>query len=102
MLIVAGEVRMTPESVAKVREQAATMVAETLKEDGCLEYGFAEDLLEPGRIRLFEKWRDQAALDAHFQTPHMAAFNAALAQVELQGVSVKIYEVSGERVLLGD
>ncbi len=31
-------------------------------EDGCVEYGYAEDVLEPGLIHVKELWIDQNAL----------------------------------------
>jgi quinol monooxygenase YgiN len=34
-------------------------------EDGCLEYVFAADPVDPGRVVLYERWENQAALDAH-------------------------------------
>ncbi len=53
---------------------------------------------EPGLIRVFEAWRDQAALDAHFQTPHMAAWRASLAGLgRLRPQLLLLYEVASER-----
>ena len=46
-------------------------------EDGCIAYDYAIDVFEPGVIRIFEIWRDQAALEAHFKAPHMAQWRAA-------------------------
>ena len=34
-----------------------------INEDGCIDYAYAEDVLEPGLIRVSEVWRDQAALN---------------------------------------
>jgi quinol monooxygenase YgiN len=62
-------------------------------EDGCLEYTFAADPLEPGRVILFERWENQAALDAH-----LAAISAAT-EVTPRSVEVNLYEVTGERSL---
>ena len=45
---------------------------------------------------IFEKWQSQEALDAHFATPHMAAFGAALAGLGVTGMDVKKYIVTGE------
>ena len=41
----------------------------SLAEDGCLGYEVARANDEPA-FALFEKWRDQAALDAHYATEH--------------------------------
>ncbi|CAN7480195.1 putative quinol monooxygenase [Phenylobacterium sp. LjRoot225] len=73
-VIVAGTFRIPPENFAGLKPHLQTVVAETRKEDGCLTYSYARDVEDPGLIRVFEHWRDQAALDAHFQAPHMIAW----------------------------
>ncbi len=97
MLIVAGEARMAPAAVDSLREAAARMVAATRAEAGCVTYSFAQDIADPGLVHIFEVWRDQAALDAHFASAHMAAFNAALGGVDITSIDVKTYEVSAVR-----
>ena len=54
----------------------AAMLAASRAEDGCLAYNYAQDVLDPCVIHISERWRDRAALDAHFATPHMAAWRA--------------------------
>ena len=65
MLLIAGTVRIDPDRIEQARAAASTMIAETRKEDGCLSYAFAQDLLDPGLIHISETWRDGAALKAH-------------------------------------
>ena len=62
-------------------------------------YGYAEDVAEPGLIHVFEVWRDQAALDAHFQTAHMAAWRAAWPGFGVSDRRLFAYEVASERAL---
>ena len=45
---------------------------------------------------LFERWRSQADLDAHFATPHMAEFGAAIAGLGVTSMEVRKYVVSSE------
>jgi quinol monooxygenase YgiN len=54
---------------------------------------------EPGLIRVYEAWRDQAALDAHFQAPHMAAWRAAWPQFGVSDRRLIAYETASERPL---
>jgi quinol monooxygenase YgiN len=97
MIIVAGWVRMAPEDIDRMRSAAAEMMHATrTTEPGCLEYAFSLDLAEPGLLRVIEQWHDEAALTTHFATPHMAAFNAALAGAKITGASIKVY--AGEEV----
>jgi quinol monooxygenase YgiN len=98
-LIVAGTVRVPHENLDGLRPHMAEMVAASRAEDGCLAYGYAEDVLAPGLIHVFEIWRDQAALDAHFQTPHMARWRAAWPSFGVSDRRLFAYEVASERPL---
>lgn len=93
MLIVTGTVEVTLEGVEKAAKAAQEMVAETVKEPGCLVYEFSQILGYPNRFRVYEEWQDQAALEAHFVAPHMATFQAVLGEVGV--TSSDIYRVVG-------
>ncbi|MBV9511131.1 MAG: antibiotic biosynthesis monooxygenase, partial [Caulobacteraceae bacterium] len=69
-LIVAGTFRVPPDQLDAFQPHMAEMLAASRVEPGCLTYAYAEDVAEPGLIRVFEAWIDQAALDAHLKTPH--------------------------------
>lgn len=97
MLIVAANITLGADAINILTPLAQKMAVETLKEPGCHEYAFSVDLSNPNLVRIFEKWEDQAALDNHFTTPHMAEFQAGLANAEVKGVEAKIYDISGER-----
>ncbi len=101
MIIVGGYIDMENEAeIASVMDAGNTMVAATLKETGCVDYCFAIDIGNPTRIRLFEVWIDQAALDAHMQTPHMAVFMEAIMGAKRAGASVSAYQASGATKLM--
>ena len=67
-------------------------------EAGCLEYTLSADPIEPSRVVLFERWADQASLDAHAaalqDTPA-----APPGGVVPKSVTITVYDVSGERPL---
>jgi len=67
------------------------MLTATRKEDGCIVYAFAQDVLEPGLLRIFEVWRDQEALTAHSQTEHMKAWRAAGATFGVSDRDITLY-----------
>ncbi|WP_086619401.1 putative quinol monooxygenase [Erythrobacter tepidarius] len=91
MLIVLAKARLGGGVSVAARAAIAAMVAASNAEEGCIAYAFTEDLLEPGVIHIVEKWRDEAALVAHFATPHMAAFQAALAGLDFQVIEALKY-----------
>ena len=48
---------------------------------------------------MFEIWRDQAAIEAHFKAPHMAPWRAAGAELGVFERKLSLYEVASERAL---
>ena len=94
MLIVAGEIEIDPARREDAIAAAREMMAATRQEAGCVQYAFSADLAEPGRFRIFEEWESQAALDAHFATPHMAAFQARVAGLGVRGMRIQKYEIA--------
>jgi quinol monooxygenase YgiN len=98
-LIIAGTVRVPPENLAGLKPHMAAMLAASRAEDGCIVYSYAEDVIEPGLIRVFEAWRDQAAIDAHFAAPHMATWRAAWPGFGVSDRRLSLYEVAAERAL---
>jgi len=101
MIVVQGTARFHPDDMPMLVEAAAAVVPATRAETGCLGYSFGVDLLEPGLVLIAEHWADDAALAAHLQTPHVAAFGAVLRKARVLSSRVVAYTVSGERVLMG-
>jgi quinol monooxygenase YgiN len=93
MILIAGTVRFPAENIAMARPVMARMVTATRAEDGCLQYAFAKDVLDPGLIHISELWRDAAALEAHGATVHMAAWRAEGAGLGIHGRDLRFYEV---------
>lgn len=91
MLIIEGWLQFAPGEIDKFAEAARIMVEATHQEEGCLHYSFARDMANPDILRIAERWTDDAALDAHLTSPHMAAFGAGLAQVERIGADIRLY-----------
>ena len=96
MLVVAGTIQLDPTHRPAAEVAFDRMRAATLAEEGCLSYQAYLDRADGGTVFIFEKWRSQADLDAHFATPHMAEFGAALASCGVAGMDVKKYVVSSE------
>jgi quinol monooxygenase YgiN len=94
MLIIAGTFRIATETRDKTLKAASEMMAETLKEPGCHAYCFSADLGDPALMHLFERWESEDHLKAHFNTPHMAKFQAALGTLRPQIVEIQKYEIS--------
>jgi len=94
MLIIAGTFRIAKETRDATFAAARAMMADTLKEAGCHAYSFTADLDDPTLMHLFERWESEDHLKAHFSTPHMAKFQAALGQLRPQVLEIQKYEIS--------
>ena len=92
MIIVAGTARVPTENMKLWREGAAAVIAATRKEAGCRIYSFAEDVLEPGLIRMFEVWETRDHLQAHSRAPHLTAWRQVLAEVKAYDRNLMTYE----------
>lgn len=86
MLIVLAKAQVGEGAMEAAKAAIAEMVAASNAEEGCIAYAFTQDVLQPGVLHIVEKWRDEAALAAHFATPHMAAFGAAVAGLDFKVV----------------
>jgi len=94
VLIIAGHFLIDPARREAALAAAREMMAETHKEKGCLAYTFSADLADAARFHLFERWESQGALEAHFATPHMARFQAAMGGLGVRDLEVKKYTIS--------
>jgi quinol monooxygenase YgiN len=92
LILIMGTVRISDGGIDRARPAMAAMLAASRAEDGCLAYNYAQDVLDPCIIHVSERWRDHAALDAHFQTPHMAAWRAQFGAIGISDRNLALYE----------
>ncbi|GGH50130.1 antibiotic biosynthesis monooxygenase [Comamonas phosphati] len=97
MLLIVGTVRLPAGNLERARPAMRAMVEASRAEPGCLEYGYAEDVLAPGLIHVKELWQDQASLDAHFASGHIAAWRAVWPGLGLGDRDLHVYEVGAPR-----
>jgi quinol monooxygenase YgiN len=64
VIIVAGSVRVDPEARDAYLDGCREVVAGAREAPGCLDFALSPDLLEPGRINVFERWESASALEA--------------------------------------
>jgi quinol monooxygenase YgiN len=100
MLIVLAKAKLGEGALEALKGPIADMVAASNAESGCIAYSFTVDVLDPSVLHIVEKWQDEAALAAHFATPHMAAFGAAIAGADLTIVeAIKYHADDGAPVM---
>jgi quinol monooxygenase YgiN len=92
MIIVMGYMQVQPEHLAQFKRRLAQHCALVAQFDGCAQYSFSEDMAEPGKIWVAERWRDRAAQAAHMAGDHMAAFNMLMKYMPLISAQIESYE----------
>ena len=97
MILIIGTIRLPPANVGSARRAMAQMVAASRAEAGCIDYAYAEDMLEPGLIRVSELWRDRQSLDKHFTSSHIAKWRAQWPALGITDRDLQAYEVGEPR-----
>ena len=64
-VLVTGTFHLDPADRDRFLAGMGDMMRRSRSEDGCHEYCFAADPLDPGRVILSERWESRAHLDAH-------------------------------------
>ena len=93
MLLIVGTVRLPANRLDSARAIMAGMIAASRAEKGCLEYSYAEDVLDRGPLHITERWKDRTALDRHFNSAHLAEWRAAWPSIGIGERNLRLYEV---------
>lgn len=97
VVIVAGVFTVDPGQREAFLASKMDRMRTSRAEQGCLEYTFSADPLDPSRVLLYERWASQADLDAHLAVP--AAPTPPGSDVVPTSASIVVYDVTGERPL---
>ena len=96
MVIVAGHVTVDPEQRESYLAGSMSVVEKGRQADGCLDFAITADLLDPGRVNLFERWESQAAVETLRRSGPGNEQRAATLSV-----SVAEYDIADARSLSG-
>ena len=94
MIVVNAVIESSEEDIRMLKTAIADMEAASRQEAGCFDYTFSVVLNQPGTLRVTECWESMEALNAHFNEPHMALFQAALAAHPPKSVAAKVYDAN--------
>jgi len=100
MIVITGTISIDPAKMPEALAAIAELVPATLAEEGCNAYEFFVSPTDPSVLRVVEEWADQAALDAHFVAPHMAAFMGAMGDFGVSGTEIWRYDVAEKSRLM--
>lgn len=99
MILVAGYTKYQPGMIEKLKGAMRKVVEATRKEDGCINYDFAVDITDPTILIVFERWRDQKALDGHIGSAHVAEWRKAGAEAGPMERNLSVWTVDEGRKL---
>ena len=97
MVIVAGHVTVDPEERESYLAGSMSIVEKARQAAGCLDFAITADLLDPGRVNLFERWESQEAVKAFRRKGPRNKQRAAM-----RSVSVAEYDIADVRPLFGN
>ena len=63
MVIVAGHIMVDPHQRESYLAGCVGVVEQARRAPGCLDFAITADLLDPGRIDIFERWESQEAVE---------------------------------------
>jgi quinol monooxygenase YgiN len=64
MVIVAGHITVEPQHREAYLAGCVSVVEQARGTAGCLDFAITADLIDAGRVNIFERWASQAAVDA--------------------------------------
>jgi quinol monooxygenase YgiN len=95
MVIVAGHIVVEPQERDDYLSGCVEVVRQARRAAGCLDFALSADLVDPGRVNIFERWESQAAVEAFRGSGPSDEQGAAI-----RAASVAEYDVEGERSLM--
>lgn len=101
MITITAIVQSSAEDIEALRPALVRMETASRAEAGCLDYTFCQEVGDPNVLRINELWASMEALEAHFASPHMAEFNAAVGARPPKSMDLKVHELGPARSLPG-
>jgi quinol monooxygenase YgiN len=99
MIVVVGRVKTDGEKRAELIRIARGVAAASRAEEGCISYRIYEDTELENEFVFVEEWADEAALQRHFGTPHIAEFMPAILTAITAPPDVKFHTIASSKDL---
>jgi quinol monooxygenase YgiN len=97
MVIVAGHATVEPQQRESYLAGCVSVVEQARGTAGCLDFAITADLIDPGRVNIFERWESQAAVETFRGSGPSSEQGAAMLSA-----SVAEYDVAEVRSLIGE
>jgi quinol monooxygenase YgiN len=97
MVIVAGHITVEPQQRQSYLAGCVDVIDQARRANGCLDFTITADMIDPGRINIYERWESQAAVEAFRGSGPSDEQGASMLSA-----SVAEYEVADVRPLFGE
>jgi quinol monooxygenase YgiN len=95
--MILAKVYIKPGKEDEFIKAAKEMVENSQKEEGCQSYMLYQDPYVKTNFIVVEKYKNQAAVDAHFGMPYFKEFGPKIADITSGPIEIKIYDIAGEK-----
>ena len=94
-LKVIARIKARPEKIDEMRAMLAGLVGPTRAEPGCVRYELLHNLTDPADFTFVEEWRDDAALESHFNTEHIKGALTRFQELAAEPMDLRRYRAAG-------
>jgi quinol monooxygenase YgiN len=94
--MIIARVYIKPEREADFISAAKSIIENSNKEEGCLDYMLYQDPYESTNFIFVESYKDQAAIDFHFGTDYFKEFGTTIGDMTSKPTEIKILDISAE------
>jgi len=91
MITIVAKNTVAADKIDLFKELASELVIESRKESGNISYSLYQDIHNPEILTFIETWKDQAAIDAHNQSPHFIKILPGLRELAAAESDVHLY-----------
>lgn len=83
--------QVKPEKIQEFVDLCKNLVEESLKEEGCIEYGVYQELENLGTLTMLEEWKDESSLDEHLKSNHFKEIFPLLSECLEKETEINVY-----------
>ena len=80
-----------PEKIQEFIVLCKRLVEESVKEEGCIDYGLYQELDNPEILTMLEEWRDKSNLDKHLNSNHFRKIFPLLSEYLEKETEINMY-----------
>jgi quinol monooxygenase YgiN len=95
-VLIAAQIYLEADGRERALKSAQPWIDGALAQPGCVHYDWSADLNDPQRINVFEEWKSEEALAAHFAGPQYAGMRSHLGSSGLVRAVSKKYRIDAE------